>query len=122
MTTMHDVGVPAGRDTPSKMLLNKRLDGIGWGLFLIMIGVMWLAPERVAQGAWLIGTGALLLALNGIRYLKGIGVSGLTTLLGVVALAAGLAEYFGMRVPLLAICLIVIGGSILLKPFVARTT
>jgi hypothetical protein len=122
MTTMHDVGGPAGRDTPSKMLLNKRLDGIGWGLFLIMIGVMWLAPERVAQGAWLIGTGALLLALNGIRYLKGIGVSGLTTLLGVVALAAGLAEYFGMRVPLLAICLIVIGGSILLKPFVARTT
>ncbi len=28
-----------------KTALDKRLDSIGWGLFLIMIGGLWLAPE-----------------------------------------------------------------------------
>jgi hypothetical protein len=30
----------------------KRLDQIGWGIFLVMIGVIWLVPG-VPQGTWL---------------------------------------------------------------------
>ena len=36
----------------------KRLDQIGWGIFLVMIGTIWLVPA-VPPGTWLIGTGIL---------------------------------------------------------------
>jgi hypothetical protein len=120
MTTMHDVEAPVGEDT-QKRALGKRLDRFGWGLFLIMTGVIWLVPEqRVPPGTWLIGTGILLLGVNWIRHLKGIGVSGFTTFLGAVALAAGLGDALGMRLPILAICFIAIGASILLRPLLTR--
>jgi len=49
---------------PEKMALDKRLDALGWGLFLIMIGGLWLAPEGwVPEGTWLIGTGIIILGL-----------------------------------------------------------
>jgi hypothetical protein len=39
-----------------KMHLNKRLETIAWGLFLIMIGGLWLFPDKtVPDGAWLLG-------------------------------------------------------------------
>ncbi len=120
MTITHDVEAPSNQDR-QRTGLDKRLETIGWGLFLIMTGAIWLVPEQqVPQGTWLIGTGVLLLTLNGIRSLKGIGVNGFTTFLGAVALAAGLSGYFGVRLPLLAICFIVIGASIILKPLVTR--
>ena len=121
MTTTHAVEVAASHHQQDTQL-SRRIDGIGWGLLLIMTGAIWLIPDQqVPQGTWLIGTGALLLTLNGIRYLKGIGAHGLVTFLGAVALAAGLGEYFGLRLPLLAICFIVIGGGIILKPLIVRT-
>jgi hypothetical protein len=101
---------------------SERLDVVGWGLLLILTGALWLVPDqRVPQGSWLVGTGLLLLTLNGIRKLRGIRVSTLTTFLGVVALAAGLSDAFGVRLPLLALCFIAIGGGIILRLFSART-
>ena len=36
--------------------LNQRLESAAWGLFLIMVGGLWLIPnELVPNGAWLIG-------------------------------------------------------------------
>lgn len=120
MTITHDVEAPSSEDK-QKAALDRRLEAIAWGLFLIMTGAIWLVPEQqVPQGTWLIGTGVLLLALNGIRNLKGVAVSGVTTFLGAVALAAGLSGLFGVRLPLLAICLIVIGATIILKPLLTR--
>ncbi len=38
--------------------LNKRLEAISWGLFLIMIGGIGLVPHNlVPEGTWLIGAG-----------------------------------------------------------------
>jgi hypothetical protein len=114
MPTEHDPA-PASQDT-TKVALNKRLEDIGWGLFLIMIGCIWLVPqERVPEGTWLVGTGLLLLALNAVRYLNDIAMSGFTNVLGVLALAAGVGDLLGLRLPLFAICLIIFGASILLK-------
>lgn len=122
MSTMHNFDAPLGPE-PQKLALGKRLDGIAWGLLFLMTGALWLVPDQQAiQGVWLIGTGVLLLGLNGIRYRMGIEVSGLTTLLGTVALAAGLGDYFKVQLPLLAILFIVVGGIIILKPLVARKT
>lgn len=94
----------------------RRLDGVGWGLFLLMTGILWLLPgDRVPPGAWLIGTGALLLGLNAVRYLKGLAISVLTVALGVLALAGGLADLGGVKLPLLAISLVAVGAVVLFR-------
>ncbi len=95
----------------------KRLDQIGWGIFLVMIGTIWLVPG-VPEGAWLIGTGALLLLLNAIRFRLAIHWSGVSVALGVFALAAGLGELTGIKLPLFPICLVLVGASLILKPLV----
>ena len=97
----------------------SRLDDIGWGIFLIMIGTIWLVPS-VPQGTWLVGTGMLLISLNAIRYALGAAWSGFSTILGVLALSAGLSDMFGIRMPLFAICLVGVGAAMILRPFVAH--
>lgn len=97
----------------------KRLDQIGWGIFLIMIGTIWLVPG-VPQGTWLIGTGILLLLLNAIRSRLGIPWSGVSVALAVFALAAGLGDFTGIRLPLFPICLVIIGAALILRPLVAQ--
>lgn len=119
MATQHDPA-PAGQDA-QKAGLNKRLEDVGWGVFLIMIGGIWLVPkEWVPEGTWLLGTGLLLLALNAVRYANGIAINGFTAVLGLLALAAGVGDLFGVRLPLFAICLLVFGASLLLRA--ARAT
>lgn len=114
MATQHDPAPPS--EATQKVALNKRLEDIGWGLFLIMIGCIWLVPkEWVPEGTWLLGTGLLLLALNAVRYLNGIAMNGFTVVLGVITLAAGVGDLFGLRLPFFAICLLVFGATILLK-------
>lgn len=80
----------------------------------MMIATIWLIPS-VPQGTWLIATGVLLLVLNGIRYRSRAEWSDFSTPLGLLAFAAGLSELIGIKLPLFAICLVVIGASMLLK-------
>ena len=97
----------------------KRLDQIGWGIFLVMIGTIWLVPA-VPSGTWLIGTGILLLALNAIRSRLGIPWSGFWVAIGVIALTAGLGDVAGVKLPLFPICLVIIGAALILKPLVTE--
>jgi hypothetical protein len=98
----------------------KRLDQIGWGMFLVMIGAIWLVPG-VPQGTWLIGTGILLLALNAIRSRLAIQWSGVSVALGVLALVAGLGDFTaGINLPLFPICLGIIGATLILKPLMSQ--
>ena len=97
----------------------KWLDQIGWGIFLVMIGVIWLVPG-VPQGTWLIGTGVLLLALNAIRSRLGIQWSGVSVALGVLALVAGVGDFTGINLPLFPICLVILGATLILKPLVSQ--
>jgi hypothetical protein len=58
-------------------LLDRRLHDIGWGLLLMLTGMIWLVPaERVPEGAWLLGVAVILLGVNVVRYLKHITFSG----------------------------------------------
>jgi hypothetical protein len=68
--------------------LDRRLEGIGWALFLIMIGGIGLVPS-VPPGTWLVGTGLIMLGLNLARYLSGLRMSNFTVVLGVLALLLG---------------------------------
>ena len=104
-----------------KSTLNKRLETIGWALFLIMIGSIWLVPkERVPEGTWLIGTGVIMLGLNAARYFNGIRMSGFTIVLGILALAFGVSDFFAVNLPFFPILLILIGARILLKPLIEK--
>jgi hypothetical protein len=101
---------------PNKIILNKRLEESGWGFFLLMTGTLMLLPsEFVPEGTWLIGAGLILLGLNGIRYLNDIKVSRFIITLGFAAVGFGLASLFGLRLPLLAIFLSLVGLSVIFK-------
>jgi hypothetical protein len=119
---MEDHRTLSDRDL-QKSRLNKRIDDIGWGLVLISIGGILLVPNRlIPQGAWSICVGLIMLGLNWVRYLNGIKMSSFTFFLGCFALAAGLGDFFSVKLPLFAILLIFIGVSIILKPLVEKVT
>lgn len=103
---------------PEKAALNKRLETVFWGLFLIMLGGWALVPgETIPKGAWSIGVGLLMLGLNATRYFSGIRMSGFTTLLGILALLGGIAEYLGWKSLDGAWILIILGAYLILKPW-----
>jgi hypothetical protein len=98
--------------------LNKRLEAMGWGLFLIMLGGFALVPnEMVPKGLWSIGIGVIMLGLNAARYLLHIKMSGFTTVLGIIALISGGLELLGRNNLGGAILLIILGLYLLVKPW-----
>src|SRR5512138_388719 len=103
---------------PEKAALNKRLETVFWGLFLIMLGGWALVPgEMIPKGAWSIGVGLLMLGLNAVRYFSGIRMSGLTTVLGILALFGGIGDMLGWADLNGAFLLIVLGLYLVLKPW-----
>jgi len=102
---------------PEKAALNKRLEGMAWGAFLIMLGgFMFIPDETIDQGWWSIGVGLIFLGLNAARYFNGLRMSGFTTFLGIISLIGGVLSLFGLDVDG-ALLLIVLGGYLILKPY-----
>ena len=115
-----DAKPDAGQST-EKAALNKRLESIGWGFFLVMAGGSILIPHDVApNGLWTIGVGLIMLGLNAARYFNGIKMSGFTTVLGIIAVAVGIAELLGFDILGGALLLIILGVYLLLKPYFDR--
>lgn len=109
------------RYAQNKVDLQKRIEESGWGFFLLMIGILLVLPsEFVPRGAWLVGTGIIMLALNCIRYLNNIAVSRFTVVTGLLAVVAGLTEFFGVTLPLLPGLLALIGLSIIVKSMLPK--
>ncbi len=101
--------------------LDRLLERIGWGLFLILIGGLLLVPQgQVPEGSWLLGAGAILLGVNLARYLNGIAPSYFTTVLGVLALAGGVGVFYGVELPLLPALLILVGVGMIFRPLFER--
>ncbi len=105
----------------AKVALNKRLEAIGWGLFLIMLGgSMFVSEDVMARGVWSIGVGVIMLGLNVARYLNKIKMSGFTTALGIIAILGGVLQLLGMEVLEGGILLIILGAYLILKPWFDR--
>ena len=103
---------------PEKVALNKRLETIGWGLFLIMLGGFGFVPhDQVPKGVWSIGLGAIMLGLNVARYFYKIRMSGFTTFLGIISLLGGVVQLLGGYSVEGALLLIILGAYLLLKPW-----
>lgn len=116
-------GHAAASGNASPAQLDHRLNDIGWGLLLVLTGVVWLVPDqRVPEGAWLLGVAAILLGVNAVRYARHIAVSGFAVALGLAALLAAFSRMWRTDVPVLAICLLVIGASLVLRPFLTKTS
>ncbi len=118
---INQVNQRSGDEYTRKATLNSRLEDFGWGVLLITIGAIWLLPEKqVPLGSWLVAAGLIMLGLNVIRYLNRIKMSGFSLVVGILAVFDGLSEFFGLKLPLLAIALIVIGACILIKPLLEK--
>ncbi len=99
--------------------LNKRLETVGWGLFLIMLGGFALAKD-VPEGTWLIGAGLIMLGLNAVRLLLGIRASWFTLILGTIALLSGLGSVYGIEVPVGPLLVILIGLAVIVRALQPR--
>ena len=107
--------------TESRARMDRYLHDTAWGLLLTLTGVIWLFPEsKVPQGPWLFGVAAILLGINVVRRLNHIRVSTLSMILGVIALIAGLGEFWRTDLHLLPVCLIIIGLSLVAKPMLGK--
>jgi hypothetical protein len=103
---------------PEKADLNKRLETMAWGLFLIMLGGFVFVPRTlVAEGIWSIGVGGIMLGLNVARYFNQIKMSGFTTFLGVISLLGGVLQLFGLQTFEGAVLLIVLGAYLIPRPW-----
>ena len=103
---------------PEKVALNKRLETVFWGLFLIMLGGQWLLPKgTLPNGLWSIAVGLLLLGLNAARYFSKLKMSGFTTFLGILSLIGGIGEMIFKADLDGAILLIILGSILILKPW-----
>lgn len=115
---MEQTSKPVSVKDPEKAALNKRLETVFWGLFLIMLGGWAFIPkESVPNGLWSIGVGLLLLGLNAARYFNQIRMSGFTTLLGILAVIGGFSEMIFKADLDGAILLIILGAYLILKPW-----
>jgi hypothetical protein len=92
--------------------LASRIEAIGWGLLLLMTGVLLLIPG-VPDGLWLVGLGVLMLGLNATRLYVGLAPDRFGVILGSGAIAAGLGVMAGVDVPVFAFLLIGCGLAII---------
>jgi hypothetical protein len=104
-----------------KAALNKRLETVAWGCFLILLGGFMFVPEQIIRGGWWsIGVGLIMLGLNAARYLNGLKMSGFTTFLGVLSILGGVLDLVGLEGVNGAVLFIVLGGYLVLKPWLER--
>ena len=94
----------------------RTLTTVAWGLFFILVGGAWFYGETygVDMGAVIaIGVGLILVGLNMARNSIGVKMSRFSLGIGILALLLGLARYFGMKLDLLPLIIILIGLFIL---------
>lgn len=114
MNTQNNQAVSNGQT--SENTLDKKLEAIGWALFLIMIGGLWFLPKGLLpDSVWLIGTGIILLGLTGVRYIYNVKISGFWVVVGIIALALGISAVYNLNLPVFPALIIFFGLSIIYK-------
>lgn len=109
MATAHSMSTPHGAAND----LGGKLGAVGWGLFLLWIGVAILAA--VPSWITLLGVGAIILAVQGARKRAGLPTEGFWVVVGFLFALGGLWDLSGSALRLLPILLIVLGGGVLIS-------
>lgn len=92
--------------------LSGRIDTLGWGLLVIAIGAVGLVPN-LPKDAWLIEAGAVMVGLSAVRARLRLPVRAVTTVVGAIALAAGIGSVLGLTAVTGSLVLIVFGVALL---------
>jgi hypothetical protein len=102
------------RERATRAELDKRVDTLGWGVLFVVLGVVGLAPD-LPEGAWLIAAGLVFIGVSVVRAILRLPVSGFTTVVGLVALAAGIGSVAGLDTATWPLVLIVLGLSLVVS-------
>ena len=92
----------AGAAAPS-----RRVDTVSWGLFFIWIGFALLMD--IGWGWWLLGISAIILGAQVALYVSGDKVDRFWVACGLLFLAGGFWELFGLTWPLAPVLLVLLG-------------
>ena len=112
---------PAAREE-ARRTLDDRFLSVAWGLFIAMIGVLWLLPAGLApEASWVVGAGGILLGLNAARLVAGLEVSSFTVTVGVIALGSGVFGMLGHELPLFPAFVVAIGAVTAVRHLVRQT-
>lgn len=119
--TMAEPETPAVVVDPEKAALNKSLENVAWGFFLVFWGasMFWsvaASNNPIREGVWSICVGLIFLGLNAARYFNGLRMSGFTSLLGIVSVLGGIVQLFGVVGMEGAFLLIILGVYLVFKP------
>ena len=101
----------ASRETRHTDKLSQQLDAAGWGLFLIWVGVAFLAD--VGWGWGLLGVGVIILGETVLRWAWQLGIGLFWVVCGLAFLIGGLWELFQVPWPLVPVLLILCGIAVL---------
>ena len=85
---------------------------MAWGLFFILVGGAWIYGEtyHIDMGTVIaLGIGLILIGLNLARRSIGVKISRFSLGIGILALLIGLARYFGLKLDVLPLIIILIG-------------
>lgn len=95
------------------MIVAKKLDAVGWGLFFVWVGVALFAD--VGWGLGLLGVGIITLGGQLARKYFGLAFEGFWAVVGLLFVVGGVWELLGVRFSLVPIVLIVAGIALLLS-------
>lgn len=98
--------------------LARKLDAVGWGLFLIWIGVVLLA--RAEASLALLGIGVIIVGVQMARVFLKLNPEGFWLVVGLLFVVGGIWQLLDAKLPLVPILLIVAGLALLLTRFLPR--
>ncbi len=91
---------------------DRKLTGVAWGLFFVLVGVSLALQEIQKLDPWPIvalGLGLILVGLNLARKAAGLGFGRFTFIVGIVALLVGLGPLVRVPIPLLPAVIVLVG-------------
>lgn len=91
----------------------KRITTTGWGLFFIWLGFVLMV--KAGSGLILLGVGVISLGMQVARKYAGFDSDGFWIVVGVLFVIVGAWEMFEIKLPLMSIFLIIVGGAFLVS-------
>jgi hypothetical protein len=98
--------------------LAQKLDAVGWGLFLIWLGIVLLAGAKTSVA--LLGIGIIMVGVQLARQFLRIRIEGFWFVVGLLFLVGSLWQLADTRVRLIPILLIVAGVALIVTKFLSR--
>jgi hypothetical protein len=101
----------------------RTLTTVAWGLFFILLGGAWIYGEtyHIDTGTIIaLGVGLVLIGLNLARSSMGVKMSRFSLGIGILALLIGLARYFGMKLDIFPLIIILIGLFVIAEAVARR--